>query len=376
MRIGIDASPILKQRAGVGSYVYHLIDQLSLLDRENQYVLFYCHHSDVKDRIMKPENPNFESKTVRFPTKIMKMLWASIRLPKVDWFVGKVDLYHSTAFYLNPTSSGKSLLTIFDLNFLALRKFTLWSGRWHYAIKMKDYAKRCDGIITVSESSKEEIVRLLEVPPEKVVVTYGGYSEKFRPQGDGQDRETVMKKYRIGGDFILYVGTLEPRKNLKGLIEAYARSRAKEDFLLVLAGGTGWNYKHIFRLVEQLSLRDRVIFCGYVPEPDLPALYRGASLFAYPSFYEGFGLPPLEAMACGTPVVVSDTTSLPEVVGDAGIYVDPLDIEQIAASIDTVLSDSQLARTLRQRGLERAKLFSWERTAKETLELYLKIARQ
>jgi glycosyltransferase involved in cell wall biosynthesis len=185
-----------------------------------------------------------------------------------------------------------------------------------------------------------------------------------------------MEKYQIKRDFILYVGTLEPRKNLKGIIQAYNYSRAKDDFLLVLAGGKGWKYKHIFRLVNQLKLQDRVVFCGYMPDSDLPALYNSASVFVYPSFYEGFGLPPLEAMACGTPVIVSDTTSLPEVTGDAGIYVDPFDIEQISVSIDTVLSDVKLCRTLRERGLMRAKLFSWEKTARETIKLYKRLASQ
>jgi glycosyltransferase involved in cell wall biosynthesis len=370
MRIGIDASPILKERAGVGNYTYQLIKCLSRLDRVNQYVLFYCHHQNVRDRIMKLENPNFESRTIRFPIKIMKMFWASIRRPKVDRWVGKVDLYHSTAFYLNPITNGKSVLTIFDVNFLAMRKFTLWSGRWHFAPKMKDYTKRCHHIITVSESSKREIIKYLNVPEEKISVIYGGYSDIFKPKTDDRLSGEVKRKYNITGNYLLYVGTLEPRKNLKGLIQAYTQCQAKKDFLLVLAGGKGWKYEHIFRLVDKLQLQDQVIFTGYVEEADLPGLYQGASLFVYPSFYEGFGLPPLEAMACGLPVIVSNTTSLPEVVGDAGVYVDPNDVEQIAFSIDTVLSDSELRRNLTQRGSERARLFSWEKTAKATLQLY------
>ena len=373
MRIGIDASPILKEKAGVGCYVFNLIKHLSLIDQENRYVLFYCHHTDIRNKILKLSNPNFENKSILFPIKIMKALWATVRLPKVNWFTHDVDLYHSTAFYLNPVSSGKSILTIFDLNFLALRRFTLWSGRWHYAPKIKEYAKRCDSIVTVSESSKKEIIESLNVAPEKITVIYGGCSEIFQPGSDDGLKEWIKRKYQIKGDFILYVGTLEPRKNLKGLIQAYNRSRAKEEFLLVLAGGRGWRYEHIFQLVKRLNLEDQVIFTGYVPEFDLPGLYGSASLFVYPSFYEGFGLPPLEAMACGVPVIVSNTTSLPEVVGDAGIYVDPNDTEQISVSIDLVLSDPKLHRALSEKGIERAKLFSWEKTANETLTLYKKL---
>jgi len=370
MRIGIDATPILKQRVGVGSYVFNLIKNLSIIDHDNQYVLFYCSHLDIKDKILKLENPNFESRIIRFPTKIMKLLWATVGLPKVDWMVGEVDLYHSSAFYLNAQSQGKSLLTIHDLNFLALPKFTLWSGRWHYAFKIKDYAQKADAIMAVSQSSKNEIIKHLKIPEEKIYVVYEGCSQVFRPLPESEEIQETKEKYNIKGDFIFYVGTLEPRKNLKGLIQAYAQSRAKDDFLLVLAGGKGWKYKDIFRLVRKSKLEERVVFTGYVPDSDLPALYSSASLFVYPSFYEGFGLPPLEAMACGIPVIVSHTTSLPEVVGDAGIYVDPFDIEQISFSIDTVLSDTRLCQTLREKGLKRAKLFSWEKTARETLKLY------
>ena len=376
MRIGIDARSVLKQRTGVGNYTHNLIQHLSQLDRENQYVLFYSHHLNVKFAIPKIDNPNFESKFIRFPNKLLNLMWATVKLPKVDWFVGSVDVYHSPTFCLNALARGKSLITIHDLNFLAYRKFAIRSGRWHYAFKIRNYAEKVDAIIADSESTRSEIIKYLKIPEEKIHVIYLGCSPAFQPLSSSETKQKIMEKYQIKGDFILYVGTLEPRKNLRGLIQAYANSRAKDDFRLVLAGGKGWKYKHIFRLVNQLKLQDRVIFCGYVPDSDLPALYNSASVFVYPSFYEGFGLPPLEAMTCGTPVIVSHTTSLPEVVGDAGIYVDPFDIEQISLSIDTVLSDTKLCQTLREQGLKRAKLFSWEKTARETLKLYQQLASQ
>lgn len=369
MRIGIDARSVLKQRTGVGNYTFNLIQHLSRLDQENQYVLFYSHHLDVRSAIPRFENPNFQSKFFRFPNKLLNLLWGTLKLPKIDWLVGRVDLYHSPNYNLNILGHGRSLMTIHDLNFLAYREFTLASGRWHYAFKIKSYAEKVDAIIADSESTKNEIIKYLKIPDEKIHVIHLACSEKFRPLPKGET-ETVREKYKIREDFILNVGTLEPRKNLGRLIEAYDRSRAKKDFLLVLAGGKGWKYKHIFRLVKQLKLEDRVVFCGYVPDSDLPELYNSASLFVYPSIYEGFGLPPLEAMACGIPVIVSHTTSLPEVVGDAGVYVNPFDIEQISFSIDGVLSDGKLLQTLRKQGLKRARLFSWEKTARETLRLY------
>jgi glycosyltransferase involved in cell wall biosynthesis len=372
----MDATPLLKQRAGVGNYVYNLIKNLSLIDHKSRYVMFYCHHRDVKEKMVKIENPNFENRFIRFPTKMMKALWASIGLPKVDWLVGDVDLYHSPNYSLNALGRGKSLMTIHDLSYLAYRQFSLASGRWHYAFKIKNYAEKVDAIIADSESTRSEIIKYLKIPQEKIHVIHLACSEAFQPLPKSDRTQAIMEKYKIKGNFILFVGTLEPRKNLKGLIQAYDRSRAKEDYLLVLAGGKGWKYKHIFRLVKQLKLEERVVFCGYVPDSDLPALYNSASVFVYPSFYEGFGLPPLEAMACGTPVITSHTTSLPEVVGDAGVYVDPFAVEQISVSIDTVLSDTKLRQSLREQGLKRAKIFSWERTARETLELYQRLVRQ
>ena len=370
MRIGIDARSVLKQRTGVGNYTFNLIRTLSKLDQENQYVLFYSHHKNVRSAIPVIGNPNFESKFIRFPNKLLNLMWGTLRMPKIDWLVGRVDLYHSPNYTLNMLGRGKSLMTIHDLSFLACRQYSLASGRWHYAFKIKNYAHQVDAIAADSESTKSEIMKYLKVPEEKIHVIHLACSEAFEPLPQSENTQTILDKYKIKGDFILYVGTLEPRKNLKGLIEAYHQTRAKDDFLLVLAGGTGWKYKHIFRLVDKLRLNDRVVFCGYVPDTELPELYNRASVFAYPSFYEGFGLPPLEAMACGLPVVVSHTTSLPEVVGDAGVYVDPSDIDQISHSIDTVLSDTELRNMLRERGLKRARLFSWEKATSETMKLY------
>jgi glycosyltransferase involved in cell wall biosynthesis len=373
MRIGIDARSVLKRRTGVGNYTLNLIRHLARLDQENQYVLFYSHHRDFRSAMPRIENPNFQSRFFRIPNKLLNLSWGTLRLPKIDWLVGRVDLYHSPNYNLNMLGRGKSLMTIHDLSFLAYRQFSLASGRWHYAYRIRSYAEKADAVIADSESTKNEIIKYLKIPEQKIHVIHLACSERFRPLPKGKT-EKVREKYRIREDYILSVGTLEPRKNLKGLIEAYDRSRAKEDFLLVLAGGEGWKYQHIFRLVKKLKLEDRVVFCGYVPDSDLPELYNGASLFVYPSIYEGFGLPPLEALACGVPVIVSHTTSLPEVVGDAGIYVSPFDIEQISFSIDTALSDGKLLHTLRDQGPKRARLFSWEKTARETLRLYQQLA--
>jgi glycosyltransferase involved in cell wall biosynthesis len=376
MRIGIDARSVLKKRTGVGNYTYNIAKNLSRIDKENQYVLFYSHHKNVRSAIPRFDNPNFETRYFRIPNKLLNLMWGTFRMPKIDWLVGRVDLYHSPNYNLNILGHGKSVITIHDLNFLALREHSIYTAKWYYAYKIKDYAHQADAVIVVSESTKREVLKYLEVPGKKVHVIYNGYSPAFRPLVENENTKKVLDKYRIKGDYILFVGTLEPRKNIEGVIRAYHQCKAKEDFLLVLAGGRGWKYKTVFGLLEELKLKNRVVFTWYVPESDLPALYNQASLFVYPSFYEGFGIPPLEAMACGLPVIVSNTTSMPEVVGDAGLYVDPHDVKQISHSIDTVLSDDQLRNSMKEKGLERAEMFSWEKTAREILKLYQQLVRE
>ena len=233
--------------------------------------------------------------------------------------------------------------------------------------------RRLDAIITDSNQSKEDIVRFLPVKEKKVTVVPLAASEAYCPLPDGEI-ERALEKYGIRLPYILYVGALESRKNLPGLLEAYAWLRHwSNEWTLVIVGARKWKYAPIFETTQRLGLEPYVHFTGYVEEEDLPALYNGADLFVFPSLYEGFGLPVLEAMACGTPVVTSNTSSLPEVVGDAALLVDPYNVEEIAASMRLVLEDKVLATDLRERGLARANEFTWERTARETITVYEKV---
>ena len=279
----------------------------------------------------------------------------------------KPSLYHETKYTPFNFEDGPTLVTIYDLSFVR-------HPEWHPLDRVKFYEKyslkqlsRVEAIITISEFSKKEISDLLNIDRSKIHVTYPGVDPIFAPG-----------KKRIHGlpnRYILHLGNLEPRKNLPLLLDAYQSlpGSFQDKYPLVIAGAKGWCTDEIEKKLRLLRKNGKVTLMGYVPQRSLPDLYRGASLFVYPSFYEGFGLPPLEAMACGVPVIVSNTTSLPEVVGDAGIYVDPNDTEQISVSIDLVLSDPQLHRALSEKGIERAKLFSWEKTARETLTLYKKL---
>jgi len=232
---------------------------------------------------------------------------------------------------------------------------------------------RVDAVITDSEASKADIVRFLGVSPAGICVIYPGVSQALRA-GPKSAAGTVGSKYGLPECYILFVGSVEKRKNLRGLLRAYALLRQRgEQSPLVVVGARRWKYSQILKTLKELDLGKDVIFTGYVPDADLPAVYSGADLFVFPSFYEGFGLPPLEAMACGTPVVCSNAASLPEVVGDAAVMVDPYDVEGLAEAMRRVLACAGLRAELRAKGLERARQFTWERAARETIDVYRKV---
>ena len=234
-------------------------------------------------------------------------------------------------------------------------------------------ARRVDQIITVSEQSQRDIMKHLKVKPEQVKVVPLAADERFWPM-ETAEIEPILKEYGVERPYILYVGALESRKNLPRLLEAYAQIRRwSTAWRLVIVGARKWKFSPIFETVQRLGLEPHVTFTGYVADEHLPALYAGADLFAFPSLYEGFGLPVLEAMACGTPVVTSNSSSLPEVAGDAAILVDPYSVQEIAQAMRRILADPELAQDLRERGLARAAQFSWERTARETIAVYEKV---
>jgi glycosyltransferase involved in cell wall biosynthesis len=234
-------------------------------------------------------------------------------------------------------------------------------------------AREAAQVIALSQVARNDIIESYQVPPEKVSVIPLAAPTHFQPV-QNEEVQRVRQTYGIEGAYVLSVGAIQPRKNLSRLVAAYSRLHwAKPEGKLpklVLVGKCSWLYEETLRTIRELEVSNSVILTGYVPEADLPALYSGALCFVYPSYFEGFGLPPLEAMKCGAPVIVGDKTSLPEVVGDAGLLVDPFDVESITAAIQSVINDSNLRSQLRVKGLERAKIFSWQETARQTLSVY------
>lgn len=368
MKIGIITDFIDGNQGGIGIYTHNLIKQLNEIDEFNEYYLI---HGESKDTQIYKANEEILVKKYSFP-KGSTAIWRYFSTPLKLKSMNQLDIVHDT-YEIGPLSIKmpfKRIITVHDLSpFLFPNTFSSSNVLFHKIFFSKTL-RSVDKIITVSESTKYDLVTYFNVPEDRIKVIFNGVDTKFRSLRENDVNE-FLKKYNINFPFILYVGTLEPRKNLPTLIKAYYQLKKKNiNHKLVIAGRKGWKYQKIFETIDKLNLKDDIIFTGYVPENDLPALYNAADLFVYPSIYEGFGLPPLEAMACGTPVITSNTSSLPEVVGDAGIMVDPLDINELAHSMHEVLTNSALKIDLRKKGLERAKMFNWEKCGRETLEVY------
>ena len=370
MKIGINAQILSPVSAGVANYTKNLIKGLIELDSENEYHLF-GREEYLREFASKNVKLNFTR--VLCQKSPLRILWEQFVLP-LRILKKDLNVFH----YPDHTLSllGKvcpTVITIHDLAFLRFPEMFNLSRRIYKSFVIKRSVELADKIITVSEFTKSEAVKLLRVPEEKIRVIYNGVENSFHGVGDEKRLEEIRNRYGLRGRLILFVGTLEPRKNIVRLIKAYNFLRGGHqgwDVTLVIAGAIGWLYDDIFNTVKSLKLEKEVIFLDYVPREDLVYLYNCSSVVVYPSLYEGFGFPPLEAMACGTPVVVSNTSSLSEVVGDAGVYVDPYDVVDIAHGIEKALTDEELRERLIQKGLERAKSFSWEEMARKTLKVY------
>ncbi|WP_198134494.1 glycosyltransferase family 4 protein [Geotalea uraniireducens] len=286
--------------------------------------------------------------------------------------IANADIFFGTNFRGVFTGSAKTVLTIHDMAHEYFPDAVDEVNIGYLKNELPQAAKKAHLLIADSENTKKDIMRFLDVPEEKVRVIYLGVDEGFKPLPDPDLQATVRDRYRLPSRFILFVGTVQPRKNLDGLMRAYAQLCARPDFshTLVIAGGSGWKNEGLKELIRTLGLGEKVHFTGYVDETDLPVIYNLADLFVFPSFYEGFGLPLLEAMACGVPVVSSNASCLPEVAGDSALLVYPHSVEDIAAGIARLLGDEALRRTCIERGRERAKLFTWEKCARETLDVF------
>ena len=363
MRVGIDARLVYYSQAGIGQYILHLVEGLAKVDEANEYVLLQSR----KDSTTILEKPNFRRVSLWTPSHHRLERYAlNVELMRLG-----LDVLHSPDFIPPHRPSCRSVITVHDLAFLLYPHFLTKESARYYG-HIDEAVRWTDHIIAVSESTKRDTMQHLGVPEEKITVVYEAANPIFRPVDREKAQQEVRNRHGVDGPFILFVSTIEPRKNVPTLLRAVWQLQQcyKEDIRLVLAGGKGWLYEDAFALVEELKLDGRVHFVGRVSSEDLLYLYNAAEMLAHPAFYEGFGLPPLEAMACGLPPVVSNVASLPEVVGDAGLLIDPHDTDELTVAMWRLLNDNGLRREMREKGLRQAERFSWERAARETQQIY------
>jgi glycosyltransferase involved in cell wall biosynthesis len=368
MRVGIDARLVYYRQAGISQYTLRLLEEFAAIAEGDEFVVFQSRRDPSK----LVDRPNFHKHPLWTPPHHrLEQLLLPLELAAVD-----LDVLHSPDFIPPFRRNSRSVITIHDLNFLLYPHFlTPQSARYYGQIDQA--VRNCDHIIAVSESTKRDIIRLTGAPEDKITVVYEAAHPIYRPLRDEQLLRQVKERLGIDNDFILFVSTIEPRKNVRTLLMAYKQllDNYHAEVGLVLAGEKGWLFDEVFALVQELGLQERVRFPGRVSSEDLLGLYNAAQLLVHPAFYEGFGLPPLEAMACGTPVVVSNTSALPEVVGDAALLVDPTDEDSMAVAIWRLLSDKILRQQMIDKGLMRARRFSWKKAALETLDIYHRLAR-
>jgi glycosyltransferase involved in cell wall biosynthesis len=374
MRLGIDFTSASRERAGIGRYARELIRALSRVDQTNRYVLFVPR--DAHDETLRFDwSPNFSIRRAPLTERYLAALWHRARVPlPIEFFIGSVDVFYSPDFLLPPTRARRKLVTVHDLSYVRVPEC--------FPAPLLNYLNRAvppsvahaDLILADAASTQRDLIDVYHVPTDKVRVLYSGVDPRFRPDVSEASQARV-RELTHGKPYLLSVSTIQPRKNYARLIKAFANLITNDqlpmtNLQLVIAGGRGWMFAEIFKTVERLGLQERVIFPSFFSDEDLPALYAGATLFVYPSLYEGFGLPVVEAMACGLPVVSSNASSLPEVGGDAVLYFDPHDVDAMAATIQRALTNESLRSDLRVRGIEQAKKFSWDKAARE-LQSYL-----
>jgi len=361
MNIVLDGRMIGEKMHGIARYAYNLIKGLLNIDQKNKYTVLIG--KDFPDIL----SNNLERRALRSK-------WISI---SEQWELSKVlrelkpDVYHTPSFVAPIFNVSPIVMTIHDVNHMVFRNEYSVLHRLYYKFIVKPSAKKSAKILTGSKFSKKEINKYLDISIDKIKVIYNGCGEEFRPVEDFEELTRVRKKYGLPEAFILYVGNYKPHKNVSSLLKAYNKLTCEIPFVL-----SGKGNKELLGLTKRLRMEEKVIFIGEIQDSDLPAVYNCATLFVFPSFYEGFGLPPLEAMTCGCPVVVSNTSSLPEVCGNAVYYIDPYSVDSIAQGIYKVLIDGNLRKNLMQKGLERAKMFSWEKTANEVLKVFEEIRRE
>ncbi len=371
MHVCLDVSPTVQNHAGLGRYAGEVARSLAQEKNEVELSLFYNWQSP-EDRL--PDYlqaiPHRSRRLSNKPWRMAVLLSQMLRWP-MDNVFGAVEIFHATNHLLAFFKRARTVFTLHDLIFLHYPEYHLPTNRWYLTFAMPRYLRASHVVVTPSECSRQDALKFYGLPEDKIKVIPEAAGPAFKPAGGPIPLNRARQRYNLPERFVLHVGTIEPRKNLNRLLEAFRPLLADwPDLKLVLVGKKGWLYESFFQQLRELGMEEVVFFPGFVDEADLPAFYHLAELFVYPSLYEGFGLPPLEAMACGTPVICSSSSSLPEVVGSAGLLIDPTDTAGLSEAMRRVLSDGTLRADLARRGLSQAQKFSWHKTVKALEEVY------
>lgn len=369
MRICVDIQPAVSQRAGVGRYTKYLVENLGQFAGADSLAFFYF---DFRGHCLSFKVPNATPCPCRWiPGRIIQQFWKQFDWPPFNWFSGKADLYHFPNFTIPPVSTGRSVVTIHDMSFLRFPQFAEEKNLRYLTSVIHKTVARSDAIITDSQFSAAEIADCLGVDADRIFPVHLGVAPEYR-QAANDTVVSLRNRLSLDRPYLLTVGTLEPRKNIHFLINVFEQLRGF-DGDLVIAGMRGWKYEPILDRIRNSTSAARIRYLEYVDDQDLPGLYTGASLFLTTSFYEGFGLPPLEAMACGTPVISSTGGSLAEVVSDGGITLSDFDVDLWTDTVSGVLLDSSRHAALAGKGASHARRFDWRETARQTFGVYRQV---
>ena len=384
MKIGVDARVLMdKQYSGVSEYAANLLLAILRQDKDNTYSLFYNNRRPQEDKLSAWQQENSKIKGLHYPNKFFNYcLQKVLAWPKIDNFLDGAEILFSPHLnFLRVSKQAKLVVTVHDLSFLRYPEFFSWRKNfWHGALGVKKLLARADRIVAVSQNTKHDLVEVLGLPAEKIKVIYSGNNflraaENIEFPGVSEKAiNDFLNKHQLKLGFILFLGNVEPRKNLIGLVKAYEELRNRRpdlaDRQLVIAGGRGWKSRKIFKAFKLSLYSQDIKFLGYVSNQEKEILYQTAGIFVYPSFYEGFGFPPLEAISFGLPTVSSNISSLPEVLGKAALLINPFSTTEISEAMEIALTDEVIRVRLINLGREQELKFSWEQTAREYLELF------
>jgi len=372
MNIGVDLRTLINgNKSGIPGFTFELLKKILENDTQNKYFGFYNSYKNL-------EFPTFSNKIenikLNVPNKILNPSLRFLNIPKLNKII-PCDVFYMPHFNFNAFSENSyKVITVHDLSFLRYPEFfSIKNNLWHKMIQVEKTLKSFDKIVAISNNTKNDIVELFNIPEKKIKVVYSGVDSKYRIL-DSSSKELFQtkNKYKLPDKYILSLGTIEPRKNIDSLIKSFDQfiERTGSDYFLIIAGGVGWKYKNVLKTYNKTKHKDRIKFLGFIDEEDKNAIYNLSSLFVFPSYYEGFGFPPLEALKTGTPVLSSANSSMLEILGDSAYFVDPYDICDISKGIENLLSSTELRDRLLIKSEQNLERFSWDKTSSEYLNIF------